>query len=177
MIMRIVLFMTLFQSTHLMRGATVQPAPVIHVGQFQSTHLMRGATRQYAPSARRKIFQSTHLMRGATVNTMLTDYELEISIHAPHARCDCRCCRIRCRFIISIHAPHARCDRRPFTPAVPIWNFNPRTSCEVRLYRQSFFHRSDHFNPRTSCEVRLFQNFFKCHIIRFQSTHLMRGAT
>ena len=82
---------------------------------------------------RQRIFQSSHLMRGATLGRHKSGAHAEISIHAPHARCDhqtalqtCHSPLIsihaplrgatvigmntgaRCR--ISIHAPHARCD-------------------------------------------------------------------
>ena len=63
---------------------------------------------------------------------------------------------------ISIHAPRVRCDKS----TVRIWsclsNFNPRTSCEVRLqgrWRKCF--RGEYFNPRTSCEVRLLSEYKK----------------
>ena len=55
-------------------------------------------------------FQSTHPMRGATFvyNALGTiDY---ISIHAPHAGCDCFYISCRYHIAISIHAPHAGCD-------------------------------------------------------------------
>ena len=101
-----------------------------------------------------------------------------ISIHAPRVRCD-RPCRFRVfpLFSISIHAPRVRCDKnRPCGPE-NAQDFNPRTSCEVRLrvkcglrnaaiisihaprVRCDYLHTSYssslfNFNPRTSCEVR-----------------------
>ena len=56
---------------------------------------------------------------------------------------------------ISIHAPHARCDNVAAANAARLLNFNPRTSCEVRLCSASSRQSLSYFNPRTSCEVRL----------------------
>ena len=56
--------------------------------EFQSTLLMRGAT---VPSSRRycrQRFQSTLLMRGATAEMKEGISDVTISIHAPHARSD-----------------------------------------------------------------------------------------
>ena len=117
-----------------MRGATVFATLLNMADAFQSTHLMRGATIEgagdlsgfyisiHAPHARCDVrlkdvaswsaaFQSTHLMRGATVRVTLIEKLTNISIHAPHARCDY--IMIKKRKVIQY--------------------FNPRTSCEVRL--------------------------------------------
>ena len=55
---------------------------------FQSTHLMRGATMAKLVMTVEEIFQSTHLMRGATMLAGSGGDDDDISIHAPHARCD-----------------------------------------------------------------------------------------
>ena len=57
-------------------------------------------------------------------------------------------------------------------------HFNPRTPCGVRPQHRSF-PRSAHpnFNPRTPCGVRLTLGSGKFHIVGFQSTHPVRGAT
>ena len=146
---------------------------------FQSTHLLRGATLPSRPySACSRKFQSTHLLRGATHFDVRRFAQAAISIHAPLARCDpagrspCRArwhfnprtsCEVRRGIVflslavcmISIHAPLARCDvhHRRFTLGAP--DFNPRTSCEVRR--------------RTLSRAR--------SPLLFQSTHLLRGAT
>ena len=234
-----------------MRGATVATLRERLCGQFQSTHLLRGATIAtdhhavagaisiHAPLARcdedpavldmREIlFQSTHLLRGATGLRPSGVPFGEISIHAPLARCDAlilstvippadfnprTSCEVRpgglcagsLQILISIHAPLARCDgdqeksprRREISIHAPLArcdrlkigsincliNFNPRTSCEVRLrmywarlqkwgisihaplarcdvYQAGERMGVRHFNPRTSCEVRrLFGTF------------------
>ena len=57
--------------------------------EFQSTLLMRGATMIWITvSIIQMIFQSTLLMRGATIEDAVMPIDLEISIHAPHARSD-----------------------------------------------------------------------------------------
>ena len=55
-------------------------------------------------------FQSTHPMRGATGSNSAGKSYYNISIHAPHARCDFQRFRAELKKDISIHAPHARCD-------------------------------------------------------------------
>ena len=114
--------------------------------------------RRTGPPRGRLRFQSTLLMRGATtVLTRQLRREVQISIHAPHARSDSRvtvtepleklfqstllmrgatgCCdEAHRRHDISIHAPHARSDgRSPLGPTF-VHHFNPRSSCEERLY-------------------------------------------
>ena len=130
--------------------------PFLGLSMFQSTHLLRGATRYFlrdgGPSSRfnprtscevrlnvninrasAPEFQSTHLLRGATTYGI-----------APYPGRD-----------VSIHAPLARCDGLPLPHPNTISRFNPRTSCEVRQ-------TSENGPPGNS---------------RFQSTHLLRGAT
>ena len=169
---------TIFQSTHLLRGATESFGRLCHVGRisihapltrcdlmkasssmgfsiFQSTHLLRGATYQRGFGHDLEEFQSTHLLRGATGSYALTNPPCLISIHAPLTRCD------------RVFLPH---------PQHPSY-FNPRTSYEVRpeevreaaravdisihapltrCDRDRFFVCviCQHFNPRTSYEVR-----------------------
>ena len=55
---------------------------------FQSTHLLRGATQPHDQSLCPVAFQSTHLLRGATQCFFLVCIAIPISIHAPLARCD-----------------------------------------------------------------------------------------
>ena len=61
---------------------------LVCVAPFQSTHLMRGATYIIQMFVCTCPFQSTHLMRGATRRFEPYGKGCEISIHAPHARCD-----------------------------------------------------------------------------------------
>ena len=103
-----------FQSTLLMRGATLGPMifsdsilsyfnprssceerlysslDAVLIAQFQSTLLMRGATIGRALVSPTTLFQSTLLMRGATQPDECHLMADLISIHAPHARSDCR---------------------------------------------------------------------------------------
>ena len=100
---------------------------------FQSTHLLRGATRLTRMVLKMGSFQSTHLLRGATYAERVRTTRCTISIHAPLARCDTGESREDQNKAISIHAPLARCDPPP--GAAGLWitfHFNPRTSCEVR---------------------------------------------
>ena len=146
----------IFQSTHLLRGATLIPSRLTCSFAFQSTHLLRGATSTVVSKAFAIfIFQSTHLLRGATCTSALALPRNAISIHTPLARCDSRPQRIRRHRHISIHTPLARCD----------------------LGSEYKFSRHHHFNPHTSCEVRQNSPRMREYRTRFQSTHLLRGAT
>ncbi len=78
---------------------------------------------------------------------------------------------------ISIHAPLARCDFAKKPPKATDYNFNPRTSCEVRQskYRRAFWcieFQSTHLLRGATSSPKPLQS-----PILFQSTHLLRGAT
>ena len=100
------------------------------------------------------IFQSTHLVWGATKDVMGFSASLSISIHAPRVRCD--------YFFLQFFKrhdnfnPRTSCEVRLlfFLGESQCVHFNPRTSCEVRLQRFVIVNCIFHFNPRTSCEVR-----------------------
>ena len=104
------LLIALFQSTLLMRGATILELSSWSSIKFQSTLLMRGATKVLGIPIGFLTFQSTLLMRGATA----------IGGDTPQ------------RNQISIHAPHARSDRNFSMHTAKRMNFNPRSSCEER---------------------------------------------
>ena len=100
---------------------------------FQSTHLLRGATSSHTWFSSVDPFQSTHLLRGATDCRYPIRIQFHVSIHAPLARCDRPArtgrretagfnprtsCEVRPGLrleysklgLVSIHAPLARCD-------------------------------------------------------------------
>ena len=77
-----------FQSTLLVRGATLICVSDTYKILFQSTLLVRGATHQRFSSAGRKLFQSTLLVRGATHVAAEPLVTVVISIHAPRERSD-----------------------------------------------------------------------------------------
>ena len=80
-----------FQSTHPSRGATSSDSNLwISSSVFQSTHPLRGATSTvFSAWASPWVFQSTHPLRGATtIPERHTAYRRVISIHAPLAGCD-----------------------------------------------------------------------------------------
>ena len=79
------------------------------------------------------IFQLTHLLRGAT---KFMHWQTSLKQ-------------------ISTHAPLARCDKPVYLRSDIFFNFNSRTSCEVRrLGCWVLPPRNVDFNSRTSCEVR-----------------------
>ena len=100
-------------------------------------------------------FQLTHLLRGATIMFGNFLMILQISTHAPLARCDAYEQLCNLGNPISTHAPLARCDVVVLAVQINVQNFNSRTSCEVRHSLQT-------------CPVPAG---------RFQLTHLLRGAT
>ncbi len=122
-----------FQSTLLMRGATIFDDAEPLIAKFQSTLLMRGATpvnpekitvkwdfnprssceerpfsTMLSPSLPNFNPRSSCEERRGILRFLQTDYA--ISIHAPHARSDSVKSSSVCCPNISIHAPHARSD-------------------------------------------------------------------
>ena len=146
------------------------------------------------------IFQSTHLLRGATGAHSVFQPSGQISIHAPLTRCDESGSKLL-SFYKNFNprtSYEVRLDRIGYGYA---WTyFNPRTSYEVRLNQKTFSFSKSYFNPRTSYEVRrpvlpaefsVTRDFnprtsyeVRHHLYlpsaairKFQSTHLLRGAT
>ena len=103
--------------------------------KFQSTLLMRGATVWVGKDQYMYPFQSTLLMRGATPRYGTPAHPLPISIHAPHARSDptssCRAGRSR------HFNPRSSCEerRKRSRESMLLTDFNPRSSCEERPAR------------------------------------------
>ena len=167
-----------FQLTHLLRGATRTTARRHYRPRFQLTHLLRGATLTSFSSSSSRSFQLTHLLRGATL-----DQFLHHAVAADfNSRTSCEVRPVRIRYLV--------------IPA----HFNSRTSCEVRRNPTCVIYPADaisthaplarcdfttmspyfaffHFNSRTSCEVRRKCGSFPAGLIKFQLTHLLRGAT
>ena len=146
-----------FQSTLLMRGATVgQVCAMSEPGKFQSTLLMRGATRRI-PTAETLdcTFQSTLLMRGATGFTMCASVFKEFQSTL----------LMRGATSSLLRTGNLRDD------------FNPRSSCEERrcggdsLCTLRTFQSTLLMRGATATG-----SVFSTHP-RFQSTLLMRGAT
>ena len=73
---------------------------------------------------------------------------------------------------ISIHAPHARSDFEHGSKVCSTVYFNPRSSCEERLSSRLGISAGEaDFNPRSSCEERL------CHfqaLICLTSSYIFR---
>ena len=77
------------------------------------------------------------------------------------------------------HTPHTGCDDSTGISCHLLCNyFNPRThaGCDTTSSTRQF--KASHFNPRTSYEVRRVGILPDYTVyVRFQSTHLIRGAT
>ena len=148
---------TLFQLTHLLRGATMLFSRFPPATAFQLTHLLRGATRSSSAFVLAFKFQLTHLLRGATwaefvredgENNFNSRTSCEVRL-APensaekainfNSRTSCEVRHISLEIstrikIISTHAPLARCDDLMRFAGLMGQNFNSRTSCEVRRW-------------------------------------------
>ena len=102
----------LFQSTHLVWGATlIFPKIIDEKRNFNPRTSCEVRRSNSKTGDSQYLFQSTHLVWGATDDGSHTLASV----------------------IISIHAPRVRCDFSVYRYTFAIFNFNPRTSCEVRL--------------------------------------------
>ncbi len=119
-------------------------------------------------------FQSTHLVWGATIGLSLLISRKKISIHAPRVRCDVY--NMTIDDVLFNFNPRTSCEVRPLKKST-LQLFNPRTSCEVRLSGGRSKKKHSYFNPRTSCEVRHTIQIRIDGDLKFQSTHLVWGAT
>ena len=152
--------------------------PLTYLLQFLLTHLLRGATiignnpiyrlsiSTHAPLARCDEQQeeqppvTVDFYSRTSCEVRLDDKKgfgagTLISTHAPLARCD-KMIGMKTNITkISTHAPLARCDICSKIILSTTLNFYSRTSCEVRLNKNSFINVSP----------------------KFLLTHLLRGAT
>ena len=167
---------------------------------FQSTHLLRGATKTaqviltrycyFNPRTSCEVRPKSRPSRSCTV------------YFNPRTSCEVRLLHRALRENLSYFNPRTSCEvRRAYTWSfakkytfqsthllrgatffykfltIPFDDFNPRTSCEVRLYFSGHRRRYVYFNPRTSCEVRQACTKYAAAMKLFQSTHLLRGVT
>ena len=156
----------------------------IHRGQapyyprFQSTHLLRGATLSLRRFCMDFLFQSTHLLRGATNFMSGTSFLRCVSIHAPLARCDVRPITLPGTYFR--FNPRTSCEvRQSSMSAASVLSVFQSTHLLRGATDPSrrFDGEIRCFNPRTSCEVRPVHLRKLPGRIAFQSTHLLRGAT
>ena len=169
----------IFQSTHPLRGATLDIA-IAHTFAYISIHApLAGCDNTGAASffnhahfnprtpcgVRRNgsakqqtktIFQSTHPLRGATRRPLLSFPLIHISIHAPLAGCD--------------EYPY---PQRPlpleFQSTHPLRGATVTTLC-VKAIAIISIHA-----PLAGCDDKMLRRVYKLYI--FQSTHPLRGAT
>ena len=147
---------------------------------FQSTHPLRGATcGSFAASPPCLDFNPRTPLAGCDAGQRDAGLAHAISIHAPLAGCDGQDI-LRFRFYrpISIHAPLAGCDEDAKTLLRHRGYFNPRTPYGVRpadlLQHLLLASISIHAHPsRGATPVSVTPGL----LMRFQSTHPLRGAT
>ena len=144
---------------------------------FQSTHPLRGATGRRAALDGAHGFQSTHPLRGATYRHGTIGIGTKISIHAPLAGCDEVLERLRVLQYISIHAPLAGCDScaKILGLKEKFQSTHPLRGATVQVLQRRL--PQIDFNPRTPCGVRLLLWTLRSKKPEFQSTHPLRGAT
>ena len=139
---------------------------------------MRGATEPALNKGTKCTFQSTHPMRGATIPSANSATIPDISIHAPHARCD---------GWFNLYGINGK----KFQSTHPMRG----ATLTMALQGKNLLFQSTHpmrgatlgvdvckalgcdFNPRTPCEVRQKYGNTYTNGKQFQSTHPMRGAT
>ena len=122
-----------FQLTHLLRGATVWQSRFLAGYSHFNSRTSCEVRLTLQPEVQLPIRISTHapLARCDMLDTTKTEM-LIISTHAPLARCDAKDGYIMCAIGISTHAPLARCDAEVDSMPTTLYDFNSRTSCEVR---------------------------------------------
>ena len=150
-------FIARFQSTHPLRGATIDNLAVTVVKLYFNPRTPCGVRLPsiYTLTTPAE-FQSTHPLRGATFCTQKLNNFPKISIHAPLAGCD------------PVPAESFTTDQ----------HFNPRTPCGVRPVHHTIpvlrsLFQSTH--PLRGATLRL--NTGASSMPIFQSTHPLRGAT
>ena len=167
-----------FQSTHPLRGATVQIGGIFLIYEFQSTHPLRGATRRLRSCMLRHAkFQSTHPLRGATFSNIERKIDSVFqSTHPLRGATGIGGAMERLTFI-SIHAPLAGCDEPRRASAQPHPHFNPRTPCGVRRATAGKRTASTTFQSTHPLRGATRAQQLSRSRDRFQSTHPLRGAT
>ena len=123
------------------------------------------------------IFQSTHPLRGATVSPLVGMAMEDISIHAPLAGCDAAHQHHRGDRRISIHAPLAGCDRKNLVQHAPanISIHAPLAGCDAHHNAEAPNKSISIHAPLAGCDKSCERS--QKRILRFQSTHPLRGAT
>ena len=194
-------FRRTFQSTHPLRGATIDREALglsqdisIHAplaGCDEKPHHVTAESADFNPRTPCGVRPGNYTLAvmgidfnprtpcGVRLGASLTfNGSAQISIHAPLAGCDPPSAFEVVEVRISIHAPLAGCDDADdgyFSDTVEISIHAPLAGCDghLRPVRASV----DHFNPRTPCGVRPRRTSTPCGVSRFQSTHPLRGAT
>ena len=153
-----------------------------YLSGFQSTRPLRGATPELYGCYDTFAFQSTRPLRGATSVRDEGDGHVSISIHAPLAGRDWEKFCSAPGLYISIHAPLAGRDALVSSSCGGALDFNPRAPCgarrasrgvkrpvEISIHAplagrdssgERFFFGDGDFNPRAPCGARPFLAWF-----------------
>ena len=164
-----------------MRGATLwnKPSRIID-DLFQSTHPMRGATLYTLAAASSGKDFNPRTPCGVRPDTIASYCSSVTPNFNPRTPCGVRRCNIIAHTVtsgISIHAPHAGCDRcfclTSFCVRISI--HAPHAGCDVINWEIILiivkFQSTHPMRGATHCACTF------CHTKKFQSTHPMRGAT
>ena len=145
---------------------------------FQSTHLVWGATDSEPPKYS-GLCISIHAPRVRCDTTI----PIVFSVHKhfnPRTSCEVRHALFWFRNLLFHFNPRTSCEVRPIrqNSILPVPQFQSTHlvwgATWWRCYRARLY---AHFNPRTSCEVRLLTSIGGILPWIFQSTHLVWGAT
>ena len=129
-------------------------------------------------SVARYTFQSTHPLRGATCTGCVKRESTTISIHAPLAGCDTTVwatATTRMRFQSTHPLRGATSIGRNTLRNRAISIHAPLAGCDISVAKAAGL--CAHFNPRTPCGVRRLAFDENGNLVKFQSTHPLRGAT
>ena len=102
---------------------------------------------------------------------------MRISIHAPREGSDLFLIHCRRSIAISIHAPREGSDRRTGTKRKLSFYFNPRSPWRERLNGEKIAKYNSDFNPRSPWRERHDYMDLCLHLLQFQSTLPVKGAT
>ncbi len=149
------LLLIAFQSTHLLRGATLGHSTCISHLMFQSTHPRRVRLRREDEISN---FHSVSIhapMKGATTGSRAGNQLVQVSIHAPMKGATIYMIKLKKINLVSIHAPMKGAT------------YGLHTLTESKIV-------SIHA-PLARCDVPSGGFVYIAYV--FQSTHLLRGAT
>ena len=147
---------------------------VIRYNRFQSTLLMRGATLKASAIGAVTLHFNPRSSCEERRDTIYTDGKYVYDFN-PRSSCEERPLYIQSSPLKCNFNPRSSCEERLGCSLGPARrrHFNPRSSCEERRHRGVRQPRRPYFNPRSSCEERQSLKFYwiKCEYISIHAPH------